>query len=137
MGSFKSSYKTAMGKSVSHAWIALHRCVEANARLTGENFSSIFARLEETFAFKRTEKAEWPNLLQIQEAGKQLKKERERFLQELNELVKKRKIEKKQGKRENKNLNLKEIVDNQSQHQIPKVGFWGWRKKRKNKIAKV
>ena len=120
-----------MGKSVSHAWIALHRCVETNARLTGETFNSIFTRLEEVFSFNRTEKALWPRLLQIHEAAKQLKNERQLFLDELNALVQERKFEKQQGKRKNKSLRLKEICDKQSRHQIPKVGFWGWRKKTK------
>jgi len=128
MGKFNSSYKTAMGKSVSHAWIALHRCVEANARLTGEGFCAIFARLEVEFSFMRTEKESFPNLYQIQEAAMLLKKERKMFVDELKMLEQERKIEKKEGKRKNNIRRLKQICEKQSKHKIPSLGFWGWRK---------
>ncbi|MDF1548734.1 MAG: hypothetical protein P1P88_13000 [Bacteroidales bacterium] len=133
MGNFKSSFKIVMKESVSHTWIALHRCVEANARLTGETFTSIFSRLEAAFLFKRTEKTEWPDLTQIQEAARQLGRERKLFLDELNALIQQRKREKKYGKRENSGFRLDEIYNKQSHCKIPKVGYWGWRKKRENK----
>ena len=120
-----------MRASVSHAWIGLHRCVESNARLTGETFNSIFYRIEETFSFKRTDKNLWPNLAQIREAAWQLKKERKLYLDELQILVEKRKVEKKHGKRENTDSRLNLMCEERNQHHIPRVGFWGWKKGRK------
>ena len=125
-----------MGKSVSHAWIALHRCVEANARLTGEPFRSIFSRLESLFSFKRTDTERWPDLDRIRAAAKQLERERNLFLEEYNALIDKRKREKRQGKRLFEKGTLRELCERQNKHNVPKVGFWGWRaiRDKKDKI---
>jgi len=132
MSKFTKAMIVVKGKSPSHAFIALHRCVEANARLSGETFSSIFTRLEKLYGFNRKEKSLWPLLKQMSDSVDLLEKERNIFLDEMNKLIKKRRIEKKNGIRQFKENKLNKIAKQQNNHSIPKLGFWGWRKLREN-----
>ena len=130
MGKFNVCYKVATGTEASYAWIALHRCVEANARLTGETFRSIFSRLEETHGFSRENLSQWPDLSQIHAAAEQLRGERNAWLQEWNELIAQRRIEKQSGQRQLSHGRLKELSLKQQSHSVPFMGCWGWRKLR-------
>ncbi|MGB1014807.1 MAG: hypothetical protein ACPG4T_11785, partial [Nannocystaceae bacterium] len=74
MSSFHGCARLALGasgKRPSHAWIALHRCVEALARQTGEPFTSIFDRIGRAHGFGRAP-ARWPNATQIRAAAADL-----------------------------------------------------------------
>ena len=127
MSKFRVCRRVVETGPVSYAWIALHRCVEANARLTGEPFTAIFDRLEHRHNFKRTDLKRWPNLQQIQAAAATLQAERDNWLAEWNRLVVARKIEKRAGKRHRRNGRLEELVRRQREHKVPSVGAWGWR----------
>jgi hypothetical protein len=87
MSKFSKAMLIVKGNSPSHAFIALHRCVEANARLTGEKFSSIFNRLEELYNFNRKEEVFWPSLNQMSDCVDLLEFERNIFLDEMNKLI--------------------------------------------------
>lgn len=99
MGQFNVYMRIVRGKSPSHVWMALHKCVEANSRLTGESFTSIFTRLEKIYGFERENKKHWPTVNKMQRAGDLLEKERKIWLEEMNSLIKIRKMQKKKGKR--------------------------------------
>ena len=57
MSKFNCSYrlvvKFAKMGATSHAWIALHRCVEACASTKGQSFQATFEVLEAKFTFER------------------------------------------------------------------------------------
>lgn len=134
MGKFNVCIRVALGDKPSYAWIALHRCVEANARLTGETFTSIFKRLEDRYKFKREVSSKWPSIKQINDCAIQLKLERTNWLTEMNELIEERKREKKRGARSNTNRRLAEMARCQREYNPPHVGIWGWKRMR-GKIA--
>lgn len=129
-GSFNVSYRWAKNSSVSHTWIALHRCVESNAQLTGEPFSSIFSRLEKAHGFSRSNSKEWPGLAQIHAAADQLKHERTAWKKELSALIKQRKVEKQKGIRQLPEGRLKEMTQQQNRYVHRPLGYFGWRKLR-------
>ncbi len=119
-----------MNADVSHAWIELHRCVEAYSRTTGESFNLIFTKIEADFNIDRTIKRKWPNLQQIREIALKLKREREDYLHLIRNLIKERRLEKKKGIRISTNTEFLNLMHKQTNHLKPKVGYWGWRKKR-------
>lgn len=131
MGKFNVCLRVARraGPRPSHAWIALHRCIEAQARLTGEAFRSIFDRLAAAHGFGRGP-GEWPSGPQIRAAAEALALERARFLAELHAREAARRLEKRRGLRDNRDLRLAEIARRQAAHAVPEVGPWGWRRRR-------
>jgi hypothetical protein len=131
MGKFNVCARVARagGHPPSHAWIALHRCVEANARLTGEPFGVIFARLERAHRFGRAPDR-WPDAACIRVAVDRLQAERDAFLAELNARAQARRAEKRAGLRENRDARLTQLCEQQAAHHVPTVGYWGWRRRR-------
>jgi hypothetical protein len=131
MSKFNCSYKSVLkftnNHSISHAWIALHRCVEALAHTKGEAFNNIFEFLEKEFLFERKNKDKLPTPETIIKCVEYLKIERDIFLEKLNIEIQKRKIEKKQGKRNSTENFFLGICHKQTNYTQPKVGFWGWR----------
>lgn len=134
MSKFNCSYRLVLrfanNRLTSHAWIALHRCVEALAHTKGEKFSNIFEVLEAAFHFERKDKNKFPNAETILKCANFLKNERDVFLEKMNILIQNRKIEKKQGKRISNNKEFLKICHQQNSYIQPKVGFWGWEKLR-------
>lgn len=137
MGKFNCSYrlvlKYAKYNDASHAWIALHRCVEAFAHTKGEKFNHIFKVLEKEFYFEREDKNNFPNAKTIEKCAIYLKTERDIFLEKLNFEIQKRKIEKKQGKRKSNNKEFLALCHKKGNYTQPKVGFWGWKNLKKLK----
>lgn len=132
MGKFNVCARVARagGHRPSHAWIALHRCVEANARLTGEPFEAIFTRLEQAHGFGR-DPDRWPDAGRIRAAVDQLQVERDAFLAELDARAEIRRAEKRAGQRENGDERLRQMCARQQAHSVPTVGYWGWRGRRR------
>lgn len=123
----------AAGDRPSHAWIALHHCVESLARLTGEPFTKIFARLEAAHNFGR-QPARWPSAAQIRAAAADLVAEHQAYLARYNALVARRRDEKKAGFRHRRygELERLEAIRQAHNHALPKVGYWGWRRIRES-----
>ncbi len=134
MSKFNCSYRLVLRFAnnyfASHAWIALHRCVEALAYTKGEKFNDIFEVLEKEFHFERKDKNKFPNAETILKCANFLKNERDIFLEKMNVLIQKRKIEKKQGKRISNNKEFLSFFHKKGNYSQPKVGFWGWEKLR-------
>lgn len=130
MSKFNYSYKLLQKSDVSHAWIHLHRCVEAYARTTGETFNSIFDRIENKFKFERQNPHRWPNLAQILQAADYLKLERDHFLIKLNQLIEERINEKKKGIRISKNKEFNQINEKQQSYKQKKKRPFEWSKTR-------
>ncbi len=128
-GKFNYCYKLITKSDVSHAWIHLHRCVEALARTTGETYSSIFARIEKEFKFDRKHPHKWPDLQKIILIAKKLKDERDSSIQRLNTLIDERKNEKILGKCTSTNMEFLQITKMQAQYIQPKMKPWGWKHK--------
>lgn len=128
MGKFNVCARVARqaGPQPSYAWIALHQCIEANARLTGEPFRSIFGRLMAAHAFGRGPRT-WPDGQKIRDAIAQLTAEREAFLAELSAREAARRAAKRRGVRSNDDPRLAEMTQRQREHVVPRVGAWGWR----------
>lgn len=116
-------------RSVSHAWIALHRVVEAYARSAGLRFSVVFAELEERFGFERAVPSRWPGLETMQAAARLLRQRRDAMFQERSALVASRRAEKRRGRRVPVAPDLVRI-EHRSILPAPPVGYWGWRKRR-------
>jgi hypothetical protein len=134
MGKFNCSYRFVLRRTkyndTSHAWIALHRCVEAFAHTKGETFNSIFNILEKEFNFERKNKNNFPDAKTIEKCAVYLKAERDIFLEKMNFEIQNRKIEKKQGKRKSNNKEFLALCHKKGSYMQPKVGFWGWEKLR-------
>ena len=128
MGKFQVCLRTALGGGASYAWIALHRCVEANSNLMGETFGSIFARLENGYGFERREPSRWPSLEQIHACAAQLDTERRAYLDEYRALIAVRKTEKRAGRRHPRNGRLEQLERERGRVCTPRVGCWGWAK---------
>lgn len=121
----------------SHAWIALHRCVEALARTKGETFNSTFEDLEKIFSFERQDKDKWPSAETIANCAMYMKSQRTLFLQELHTEIQQRKTEKQQGKRNSSNSRFLALCHQQNKHTPPQVGYWGWQKLRMDKQSET
>ena len=134
MGQFNYCYKLILKSDVSHAWIHLHRCVEALARTTGESYNNIFSRIENEFKFSRTNKRQWPDITTITAAANYLKIERDTFLIVLNNCIAERKKEKKNGIRYAQNEQFILINKKQQAYIHIKMRPYGWRKRRQNKV---
>jgi hypothetical protein len=133
MGKFNVCVRVARagGPRPSYAWVALHQCVEANARLTGEPFTSIFSRLQAAHRFGR-EPDRWPNACQIAAAAEQLQRERDAYLGELRAREEARRAEKRAGRRANHDRRLAELTRRAATHRVPQVGYGGWRRRRES-----
>lgn len=129
MSKFSRCAHTVMSDTPSYAWIALHRCIEANARLTGERFSNIFARVGAEYGFGR-QPAAWPDAARMRLAVAQLQRERDAYLKELNARIAARRAEKQAGQRHNRDQRLTEMLNLKGAHIVPQVGCWGWRLRR-------
>jgi hypothetical protein len=128
MSKFNYCHKLIFKSDVSHAWINLHRCVEAFARTTGESYSSIFTRFEKKFNFERKQQNKWPDLEKIKQVANCLKTERDFFLQQLSQLTDERRIEKAKGKRISTNQEFLEILKKQEEYKHLKLRAFEWRK---------
>jgi hypothetical protein len=81
VASFNNAYRRVLaGGSPSHAWIGLHRVVEAFCRTSGRDFNDVFAELEQRFDFSRGDTRRWPELATMKAAATMLHEERERVL---------------------------------------------------------
>lgn len=111
----------------SHAFIALLRCVEALARLTGEPYSAIVERLGAVHGFGTSPRA-WPRAAQIRAAAAQLVEEREAWLADYRAHVAARKARKALGDRR-RGGPLASLEQRRERHnaRCPHVGYWGWR----------
>lgn len=129
--SFPNTYRRirTMG-SVSHAWIELHRLVEAYCRTMGGRFSAVFAELEGRYGFAREDPARWPDLATIRAAADDLQGRRQARLDARARLVAARRRAKAAGRR---GPPPPELVALETIHGPcpPRVGFWGWRRRRR------
>lgn len=132
MSRFQNPYRLASHAQEprpSHAFIALHRCVESLARLTGESFTSIFDRVAVQHGFSRLPE-NWPGAEQIRLASRQISRWRDEYLKNLSLLVAERRAQKKSGRRHFARTQL-ELLEQKRRLQNqawPEVGNWGWRK---------
>jgi hypothetical protein len=115
--------------SVSHAWIELHRLVEAYCRTTGGRFSAVFAELEGRCGFVRDDRAQWPDLATIRAAADELQGRRQARLDARARLIAARRQAKAGGRRDPPppELAALETIRGPSP---PRVGYWGWRRRR-------
>lgn len=79
-------------------FVYFHRCVEACARLTGEPFSALFARLGARHGFSR-EPGRWPDGPKMVAALDALEAERIAYLSRWRQLASARRREKASGRR--------------------------------------
>ena len=131
--SFHNSYERIMVvSSTSHAWIHLHRLVEAYCRTSGTPFNVVFEELEQRFGFRRADRARWPDLDTMRRAAEWLREARNRLLDERRELVRLQREAKRQGRRTRvaRRLQAAEARTRAHAEGIPRVGYWGWRKRR-------
>ena len=124
----------ATGRTSGHAWIAFHRCVEAYCRLSGERFSTVFARLGLAHGFTA---ASSPEVAPLQAALTDLVAAREDLLRRRATLVTLRRAQKKAGRRvprceELQALEARPPVATALQ---PAVGCWGWRALREGRLG--
>jgi hypothetical protein len=132
VASFGSAYTRVMhGGSASHAWIALHRLVEAYCRTTGRAFAEVFSELEQRFAFTRRDRNRWPDLAVMRAAATML------HTQRLAALVPRRawaaRRRQSRSHREPVPAGVREAEARARDYaaRIPNVGAWGWRRRRK------
>ena len=134
MSRFNNPYRQAsraQGPRPSHAFIALHRCVESLARLTGESFVEIFAQLELQYGFSR-EPHSWPGAEQIRLASRQIRLRREHYLATLGRLMAERRQQKRSGQRHFAGSPLEMLEEKRrlQNQNWPAVGCWGWKLRR-------
>jgi len=119
-------------QSASHAWIALHRLVEAYARGAGVPFSAVFEALERRFDFSRTDERRRPDLGTMRRAATWLRTEREALLATRRGLDAAQRATKSAGERQRVSPalagDLARVRANAAQ--FPRVGCWGWRRRR-------
>lgn len=125
-----------MSDTLSYAWIALHRSIEATARLTGERFSNILARLGAEYGFGR-QPAAWPDSARMRLAIAQLQRERDAYLAKLNARIATRRAQMQSGQRHNRDQRLMEILKRKGAHREPQVGCRGWRLRREAEIREA
>ena len=118
--------------SASHAWIALHRLVEAFCRLTGNSFGAVFAELEARFDFARAEPGRWPDPPTMRRAADWLRGAREEVLAARNALIAARRAAKALGRRTPvpAELDRSEARIRAYAAALPRVGHWGWKRRR-------
>lgn len=130
--SFNNTYRQIIKQeSASHAWIALHRLVEAYARTFGLRFGVVFAELESCFGFRRTVRSEWPALATMRTAAHFLRTRRNETLVQRSELIAARRRGKSRGLRVPVPPDLRSIERRLGGGEpVPRVGVWGWRIRR-------
>ncbi len=140
--SFSNAYRRIMSwRSESHAWIALHRLVEAYARSAGIPFSEVFAELEEALGFARGERARWPDLETMREAARILRGRREALLRRRSAWIAARrsaKARRRSGRPGRIEPPAPELLAHEARCRahsatIPAVGCWGWRARRRRR----
>lgn len=118
--------------SASHAWIALHRMVDAYCRLTGSPFRLVFAELERRFDFDRGDPRRWPDPPTMRRAADWLSAARQEVLAARNRLIAARREAKARGVRGQvpDELARSEARIRDYRASLPSVGCWGWRRRR-------
>lgn len=131
--SFNNSYRQVVElPSASHAWIALHRLVEAHGRTVGAPFHVVFDEIERHFGFRRDVLPQWPDQDTMRRAAQWLRAQHDQALARRQALVAARRSEKRRGHRvpvpaELRAIELQTAVNAAA---TPRVGYWGWRKRR-------
>ena len=118
--------------SASHAWIALHRMVDAYCRLTGMSFRAVFAELVRRFRFERGDPSRWPDASTMRQAADWLNAERAEVLAARDALIAARRRAKASGRRTPvpDELARSEARIRDYRASLPRVGCWGWRGRR-------
>lgn len=130
---FSNTYRRILTwESPSHVWIALHRLVEAGCRTLGTTFTVEFEELERRFAFARATPGRWPDLATMRRAAGYVSARRAEALAARNALIAARRDEKARGRRREVPTALAAF---EARHQIqspkpPRIGYWGWRRRR-------
>ncbi|MCB9755972.1 MAG: hypothetical protein H6713_39120 [Myxococcales bacterium] len=119
--------------STSHAWIELHRLVEAYSRTVGARFTEIFAELETRFGFQREDPTRWPDRATIRAAAELLHARREALLERRRALVATRRRAKRAGRRGPPAPELAALERGGDAPAIPRVGVWGWARRRRGR----
>lgn len=119
-------------ESPSHVWIALHRLVEAACRTLGTTFTAEFEALERRFGFARANPRRWPDLATMRRAAEDVRVRRAEALAGRNALIASRRAAKAGGRRRDVPA---ELAASEARHQVhsprpPRVGYWGWRRRR-------
>ena len=130
---FGSSFKRVMSyRSASHAWIELHRLVEAYCKTVATPFHDVFAALEARFDFGR-EPAKWPELATMRRAAVWLRDRRQLALTERASATAAQRAEKARGRRVSvpATLRASEAAVRGYVASTPQVGAWGWRDRRR------
>lgn len=135
--SFNNDYRQILARrSASHAWIALHRLVEAYGRTFGLRFTVVFAELEAELGFRRTIESQWPTLATMQAGARWLRARREEMLARRAALVAERRAAKRAGRRVPVPADLRAIERQLGGGPpVPRVGVWGWRRRRERARA--
>lgn len=132
VASFGNSYRRIVTRaSPSHAWIELHRLVEAFCRTAGRPFTDVFAELEDRFSFSRTHRARWPDLPAMRAAAEWLRGERDALLAARRAWIAEQR-RRKAFARESAPAGLREAEARSRNYaaRLPHVGCWGWRLRR-------
>lgn len=114
------------GVTTGWDWIALHRCIEAYCRTTGESFVEVFDRLARDFGVQRGRSL--PPTARLRAAVLALRRDREALLAERRTAIAARRVEKAAGVRRPPatELDLAERARTRRNEGIPRVGPWGW-----------
>jgi predicted methyltransferase len=136
--SFGGSYRRIMAQtSPSHAWIELHRLVEAFCRTAGRPFTEVFAELEARFGFVRGEPRRWPDLETMRAAAEWLRAARAGRLAARRAWSAEQRRAKAAGRRGRAPAALREVEARSRAYAatVPRVGCWGWRRRRQGGAA--
>ncbi len=132
VASFGNTYHRITARSSpSHAWIELHRLVEAFCRTAGRPFTAVFAELEARFDFSRTQRARGPDVATMRAAAESLRAERDALLAARRVWIAEQR-RRKVFARDSAPPGLREAEARSRAYaaRIPRVGCWGWRLRR-------
>ena len=133
---FRVCARVVRGWGPSYAFIALLRCIEDMARMTGERFTHICRRLGIGLTPGR-----WPGLEEMRAALDVLEAERAARLGELQALRAARRRAKRAWRLEGGPRpapgRLEELERGHGGFPVPRVGVWGWRKRRERAQGQV
>lgn len=106
--------------------------VEAYCRLTASSFRTVFADLEDRFYFARAEPSRWPDPPTMRRTADWLRGAREEVLAARNALIAARRAAKALGRRTPVPAELarSEARIRAYAAAVPRVGYWGWRRRR-------
>jgi hypothetical protein len=130
---FANTYRRILTwDSPSHVWIALHRLIEAACRTLGTSFTAEIEALERRFSFARADPRRWPDLATMRRVAEDVHARRARALARRDALIASQKAVKLRGRRRDVPT---ELAAFEARHQVqspkpPRVGYWGWRKRR-------